>query len=279
MTTNLPKIQKIQKIMIENINQIKMALPRHLDSNRMVRIALTELRKNQKLQDCDPLSFVGSVMQAAQLGLEPGDGLGHAYLIPYKDKCTLQIGYKGLLELARRSGQIISMSSHEVYENDKFYFEYGLNEKLSHIPATENRGEIIAFYACAKMKHKAYQFEVMWVSDINNIRNRSVAYNSALKYQKTETPWITNYVEMGRKTVLKRLCKYLPVSVELLEAISLDEEAEAGIQNNTVIDISDNNSLIENKPDETSSEEKPLSKPEEVLSLIRKNLKGENENE
>lgn len=212
----------IAKLLEKMKPQMSHALPAHMTADRMCRIALTEFRKTPALADCDPMSFVGSVMICASLGLEIG-ALGQAYLIPYKRECTFILGYKGMIDLARRSGQIISIAAHCVYEKDFFEYEYGLEDKLSHKPALGARGSMIAVYAVAKLKGGGYQFEVMSKEDIDNIRNtKSRGGNYG--------PWKTDFDEMARKTVIRRLFKYLPCSVEMSKAISYEEQSEVGVK-------------------------------------------------
>ncbi len=208
--------------------EMARCLPKHLTPERMNRIALTELRKNPKLQECDPLSFIASIMQASQLGLEPGV-LGSCYLIPFYNKdmgkyeCTFMPGYRGFLDLARRSGQIVSLVARSVYSNDEFRYEFGLQEKLIHKPTMEDRGEIIAVYAVARLKDGGHQFDVMSRKEVEMIRLQSKSRNNG--------PWMTHYDEMAKKTVLRKLFKWLPCSVEMQKAVSLDELQEIGIQN------------------------------------------------
>lgn len=208
--------------------EIARCLPKHLTPERITRIALTELRKVPKLQECDPLSFIAAIMQAAQLGLEPGI-LGSCYLIPFynsklgKTECTFMPGYRGFLDLARRSGQIISLVARAVYSNDDFEYEYGLEERLYHKPTMDNRGELIAVYAVALLKDGGRQFEVMSRAEIDQVRNTSKSKNNG--------PWVEFYEEMAKKTAVRRLFKWLPCSVEIQKAVSLDEHQEAGIQN------------------------------------------------
>lgn len=223
--------------------QIEAALPKHMTADRLLRIVMTEIRKTPKLKQCTIESLFGSVIQCAQLGLEPGSALGHAYLLPYdksvnkgtRDKpvwtkiteCQLIIGYRGMIDLSRRSGQIISINAQMVYENDKFAFEYGLNERLVHAPNLSNRGKPIAAYAVAKLQGGGYQFEVMPISEINKIRDASKAAKNG--------PWVEHYDEMARKTVIRRIFKYLPVSIEIATAIKLDEDADRGEQDNKIV--------------------------------------------
>lgn len=206
--------------------EISTALPGHIKPERLARIALTEFRKTPQLAKCNPHSFLGAVIQCAQLGLEPGSGLGHAYLLPFKQEVQFIIGYRGMIDLARRSGQIVSLQAHAVFEGDHFDFAYGLDERLEHVPTSnmESRGGLIAVYAVAKLKGGGHQVEVMWKSEVDQIRSQSKAGNSG--------PWQSHYEEMAKKTVIRRLFKYLPVSVEMQKATMLDEQAESGLQDN-----------------------------------------------
>ncbi|QWE95630.1 recombination protein RecT [Cupriavidus sp. EM10] len=208
-------------------------LPKHVSPDRMLKIALGALRTTPKLMECTVESLMGAVVQCSQLGLEPNTPLGHAYLIPFEkkkkqgerwvvDKIETQIviGYKGLIDLARRSGQVVSIAAHAVHENDRFEYSYGLDEKLEHKPAMTNRGRVIAFYAVAKLVGGGHAFEVMSAEQVNEIRDASQNYKFAR--DKGKTVWGQHYEEMGRKTVLRRLFKYLPVSIEMANASTLD---------------------------------------------------------
>jgi recombination protein RecT len=233
MTVSAPKsnnqLASVQNLLEKLQPQLLKALPKHLSPDRMTRIALTELRKVPKLATCDPMSFCGAIMMCAQLGLEPGGALGHIYLIPFdnRKKNTVEVqvimGYRGMIELARRSGQIVSLAAHEVYENDTFEFEYGLTEKLRHVPSLADRGKLMAVYSVAHFVGGGHQIEVMSKPDVDKIRARSKSGNSG--------PWVTDYEEMAKKTVLRKLFKYLPVSIEKLQqATAIDEQADFGTQ-------------------------------------------------
>lgn len=235
---------KIHTFLKQNEKQILSALPKHLNSDRLIRIALTELSKTPKLKECRAKSLFGAIIQCSQLGLEPGSALGQAYLIPYGDECQFIIGYRGMIDLARRSGQIVSISAQAVYERDEFDFEYGLNEKLKHVPSRGDRGNLIAAYAIAHLKGGGYQIEVMFKGDIDKIRNRSKASKNG--------PWVTDYDEMAKKTVVRRLFKYLPISIEIAEAIEKDYKADDGEQNNNItidgeFELSEENNQAEQK--------------------------------
>lgn len=216
-------------------SQIKAALPRHMTPERLARIVTTEIRKVPKLAECTPVSFFGAVIQCAQLGLEPGNALGHAYLLPYGKDVQLIIGYRGMIDLARRSGQIVSIDARAVYEGDKFECRLGLDPHIEHEPdwANPNRtmGDKLQFvYAVAKLKDGGIQFDVMSRAEIEGIRARSKAGNNG--------PWKTDYQAMALKTVVRRLFKFLPVSIEIQTAVGLDERAEMGLtqDNGAVID-------------------------------------------
>lgn len=215
--------------------QIKAALPRHMTPERLARIVTTEIRKVPKLAECTPVSFFGAVIQCAQLGLEPGNALGHAYLLPYGKDVQLIIGYRGMIDLARRSGQIVSIDARAVYEGDSFECRLGLDPHIEHEPDWTNpnrtQGDKLQFvYAVAKLKDGGIQFDVMSRAEIEGIRARSKAGNGG--------PWKTDYQAMALKTVVRRLFKFLPVSIEMQTAVGIDERAEAGLpqDNNAVID-------------------------------------------
>jgi recombination protein RecT len=225
---------------------LEAVLPKHVSTDRMLKIALGALRTTPKLMQCTIQSLFGAVVQCAQLGLEPNTPMGHVYLIPFEKKkkdrgqwiverteVQIVIGYRGMLDLARRSGQIVSISAHEVCQHDEFDYSYGLDEHLHHRPAMDERGDVIAFYAVAKLKDGGHSFEVMSRHQVETIRDNSQGYKAALisaeRYKKQpDTPWINHFVEMGRKTVTRRLFKWLPMSIEMATAVALDDHSEMG---------------------------------------------------
>jgi|3_EtaG_2_1085321.scaffolds.fasta_scaffold02708_5 recombination protein RecT len=228
MNSSLPAVNKaatIRDLLDKSKDQLKMAIPRHMSVDRLLRIAMTSIQTNYRLLECDPKSLLSCVMQAAQLGLEPDGVLGRAYLIPYKVKgritAQLQIGYRGFIDLAYRSGQVKGFFAHNVHENDEFDFSYGLAPKLTHVPAQGNRGDLIASYAVVRIKDADPDFEVMWRSDLEKIRQSSKASNDG--------PWKTHFEEMCRKTPIRRLAKRVPLSSEFMRAANIDDYADAGI--------------------------------------------------
>lgn len=198
-------------------SQIARALPSILTSERFARMVMTAITQDPKLERCTPQSFVGAMLTAAQLGLEPNTPLGQAYLIPYGGKCQFQLGYKGLIDLAHRSGEMQSIEARVVHENDVFEYELGLEPKLVHKPAAENRGKAIWYYAIYHLKNGGYAFEVMSREDVEQ---------HARKYSKSfgNGPWQTEFDEMAKKTVLKRLLKYAPLKTDFVRGVVADEK-------------------------------------------------------
>lgn len=218
---------------------IKRALPTVLTPERFTRIAVSALSTTPKLQECHPLTFIGAMMTAAQLGLEPNTPLGQAYLIPFwngkarRMECQFQLGYKGMIDLAYRSGQISSIQAHVVYENDKFDYSFGLEPTLKHVPAITDRGGPVAVYAVFKTKDGGFGYEVMsWDDVMNHARRFSKSFENG--------PWQTNTEEMAKKTVLKKVLKYAPLSSEFVKG-SL---ADGTVKDQIADDMSDVPSLI-----------------------------------
>jgi recombination protein RecT len=229
---------------------ISAVLPKHVTADRMTRIALNVIRSNPKLLECDINSLMGAVMESAKLGLEPGL-MGQSYLLPFKNNKTNRmeaqfiIGYKGLIDLVRRSGQISTIEARTVFENDEFEYEYGLNDKLIHKPAMDDKGAPVAYYAIAKMKDGGYSFLVMSHKEAEKYRD---------KYAKSKNfgPWKDEFDAMARKSVLRQLIKYLPISVEQLG--NFDEasgaEVHQDLERSSIIDMGEYVPTIDNETGE-----------------------------
>lgn len=209
--------------------QLSVALPKAMTPERLVRVVTTECRKTPALLNCNPESFLGAVLQCAQLGLEPGGALGHCYLLPFgngkakdgRPNAQLIIGYRGMIDLARRSGQIVSICAYTVHEKDHFVWRLGIDPDIEHVPSPEaDRGPMTYVYAVAKLKGGGVQFEVMSRAEVEKVRKQSKAGSSG--------PWVTHFDEMAKKTVIRRLFKYLPVSIEAARAVEVDERADRG---------------------------------------------------
>ena len=210
------------------------ALPKHMSADRVIRLALTEFTKNPGLRECTLQSIYSGIIQASQLGLEIGV-LGQAYLVPYNNKikgrdgkpdawrkeAQFIPGYKGLISLARRSGEVTSIETHIVYANDLFNLTLGIESKVEHKPNLDgDRGKPKLVYGVAHFKDGGYHFEWMSIGDVDKIRARSKS--------KDNGPWVTDYEQMVRKTLVRRMANYLPMSIELAAAIQVDEAATAG---------------------------------------------------
>ena len=195
--------------------QLDKVLPEHLTADRLLRAVIAVLEGNPALLDCDRASLYRAVMTCAQLGLEPDGVLGQAWLVASRGKVQLVPGYRGFLALARNSGQITSINAQAVHRNDHFEYAYGLNERLEHIPAVGERGEIGHFYTYALFKDGGHHFEVMSKAEVDAARERSEG-----------SAWVNGYAEMGQKTVIRRIAKYLPLAVQ--KAAALADLHEAG---------------------------------------------------
>lgn len=213
--------KKMQALITSMKPQIEAALPSVLTGERFSRMILSAMSTTPQLAACTPQSFLGAMMQAAQLGVEPNTPLGQAYLIPFRNKgvleCQFQLGYKGLIDLAYRSGAVKDIQAHEVHENDVFEYELGLTPILKHKPAMKNRGEVIAYYAIYHTKDGGYGFEVMSKEDI-----QKYAEGYSQSYKSTYSPWTNNFDEMAKKTVIKKCLKYAPLKTEFIRQLAAD---------------------------------------------------------
>lgn len=193
--------------------QIAQSAAKHLTAERLIQISTTLIARDPKLKECSIPSLIGAVLQCSMYGFEPTPVLGQCYLIPFNNKGKQEVqfmmGYRGMLDLAYRSNKIKTVYAEAVYENDLFEYELGLDTKLKHIPARGDRGALIYVYAVAKFTNEGYSFQVMTKNDVDKIKNKSKAGNSNF------SPWNSGYYdEMAKKTVLRRLFKYLPTSIE-----------------------------------------------------------------
>jgi recombination protein RecT len=213
--------------------QIAQALPKHLTPERIIQQAITIVSRVPELKECTPQSFIGAIMQASILGFQPVNALGQCYFIPYNNKkierkeVQFQIGYRGMLDLARRSGEIQTIYAQVVYANDEFSFEFGLNPVLKHVPAPGERGVFKYVYAVVKFNNGGYAFDVMSKADVEKIRKRSQSQQQYIngKAVPSEKPigiWASDYDPMAKKTVLRRVLNYCPLSVDVLSKVQSD---------------------------------------------------------
>lgn len=235
----------IKDLLRQNKNTIAQALENTpLTPERLLSVCMTEVRKTPKLRECSQASLLGAVIQSAQLGLEPGSALGHCYLIPFFNRklggleCQFMLGYRGMLALARRSGAIVNIDARVVFAADEFDLLYGTETRVIHKPRLNgDRGGVLGVYAVAQLQGGGSQVEYMTVEEIMKVRDSSKA--------KNDGPWQTHFEEMAKKTVVRRLFKYLPVSIEALTAVGLDERADAGLsQHNEALLRNDDGGVV-----------------------------------
>lgn len=250
-TSKQANIATVYQLMEKHKDQISMALPRHMNLDRVVRIALTEFRSNPRLQECDPLSFFAAVIKSSQLGLELGL-IGEAYLIPYKVKgrmeATFQPSYRGLRKLAKNSGDVRSIVAHCVYENDEANISLGTENLLVHKPLMVGpRGQLSWVYAVITYKDGSKDFFPMTREEVLHVRdNFSKSYKDWLKQPnwpngdpKDKPAWVSSEAEMWRKTAIIRACKQVELSPELQQAIEYDTKAEMGLSQDLPLDVFD----------------------------------------
>jgi recombination protein RecT len=245
------QMNDFRSVLLKMKDQIALALPKHMDRDRLLRVVLTTVQRTPAILSCTQHSVLAAIMQSAQLGLEPDSTLGHCYLIPYGNHCQLIIGYKGLIELARRSGVVSSVRAHIVQAGDLFEYELGLTPKLRHVPqdvlelndrqqrekilgalGNVNPNMLVAAYAVIDLKDGGQHFEVVTKSFVDRIRAVSQSGRSA------SSPWATWEDQMWRKTAIKQGLKYVPLSPEdkLSTALQADER--------TFVDFSQTGELV-----------------------------------
>lgn len=223
------RFEKISQVLYAKKDAIGALLPKHLTAERLLRVALSACSRNADLLDCTPQSLVLSLAIAAFLGIEPNMPNGRGYLIPRANKnlngakeATFLLGYKGILYLAMNSGKIEGIESQVVYEKEDFHVRLGTDSIIEHERRVDkDRGNPVAFYAVARMKGGARLFEVMTDAEVREIQKRSAA---------KEGPWITDFLQMGRKTAIRRLGNYLVLD---------DEKFEVGLRADNAADSED----------------------------------------
>lgn len=246
MMTQKQKVDTVRTMLDKLKPQIALALPRHMTADRMARVAMTCILRTPKLLNCDPTSLAGAIVTCSQLGLEPDPLLGHAHLVPFRNQTrgitevVVIPGYKGLMKLARNSGEIATIDAHIVRQRDVFRYAYGLKPTLHHVPyqGPEDPGQGTHYYAVAIMKAGAGQFIVMTRAEIEAHRDRFV------RHLADDSVWRTDFDAMAMKTSIRMLAKFLPASVELQRAAALDEQVEAGIPQDLGAVIIDASSIV-----------------------------------
>jgi recombination protein RecT len=205
---------------------IMETLPRGFNYSRMVRSVMNAVSTTPIIAQCTPASIFLASVKGMALGLEPNGALGHAYLVPFRDngtwKAQFMPSYKGMIELAMRTGKVSSIYAHEVCEHDSFEYELGDSKHIHHIPNASDRGNTIGYYAVVKYSDGAADFEYMTMQDVNKVRASSKTAD------KSYSPWKSWPDEMGKKTAVKRLMKRVPMSVEMAELVKADNHIATG---------------------------------------------------
>ena len=211
------KVSQIDTLLTQYLPSIKAALPKHLTPERMIQMSTQLISRNPKIAECSVQSVIGAVMQASILGFEPVEALGYCYFVPYGKSLQFQIGYKGYISLARKSGEIKQLYAEVVRSDDEFSYEIGLNPSIKHIPGSGD-GEVTHVYAVAHFKDGGYQFVVLTRKQVEKLRLRNTSQKAT-----PSGAWATDYEAMAKGKALKQLSKYLPLSIEASHAIVSDE--------------------------------------------------------
>ncbi len=261
-------------------SQFQMVLPKHITAERLFRVAMTAIQQTPKLLECDRQSLYSAVMRSAQLGLEPDGILGQAYLIPFNGKVQFIAGYKGLIDLARRSGEVSNIIAKEVCENDEFEVDFSKEIPFVHKPELYgDRGQVTHFWAMARFKDGGFHWDYMTKDEVIAVRDGSSGWKSSLKFAKRDedgkvtevnSPWHGHFNEMGKKTVIRRIAKFLPMSVQ--RAAAFDELADAGkpVVINDYGEVVIDDTVIDN---ETGEETKGKGKLDEFAGTAKRGPK------
>lgn len=261
--------RRLKSLINDNYKAIQSLVPKHVTPERLARLTISAATRNPKLFECDEMTLVGAIVNCAALGVEP-NLIGHAYILPFYNGKTkqmeaqFQLGFKGAIDLARRSGELKQLYAHEVYEGDEFEYAYGLNKDLHHVPCGESDPDKVTHvYAVYHLKDGGNDFVVMTREQIENHRDRFTKskYNGAVV-----GPWKDHFVEMAKKTVIIRLLKTAPLSIEkengevqhLGELINADNSVsrvrQSAVTSQAVIDTS----FVDNGTEATIVDVQPI---------------------
>jgi recombination protein RecT len=220
--TAIVKKSELAQLLESRREALSQVLPKHITPDRMVKVALLCVNENPALKRCTPASVFQAVLQSAETGLELGSAMGHAYLVPYGQDAKFIPGYRGLLDLVRRSGTVKDIQLELVYTKDLFEREGGFEPKFRHVPVDGDRGEIRGAYCVMRFKDGGTQATWMTKKEIDAIRDVVLAKQRG----RSDSPWSAHYGQMALKTVVRRACKIAPVSREVAMAVAADEEAD-----------------------------------------------------
>lgn len=266
----------IKKELADNFQAIKSLVPKHMTPERLARITLTAISRTPLLIECTPASIVGAVMNCATLGLEP-NLIGHAYLVPFKNnktgqmECQFQIGYKGQIDLIRRTGDVSKIYAETVYENDLFIYIKGEDKRLVHVPfdmvhnlenfvpnkddfmdimmaqavsaikdrGAKDEGKPIRYYSAYRLKDGSFDFVTM---TSEQCIKHAMIHSKSKKDGKLVGTWKDHFESMCKKTCIKEMAKYMPISIEVQEKLATDEAVlklrkDNGIESDNIFDV------------------------------------------
>lgn len=219
------------KALLESkIDAIRAVASKALDATQLIKMVGLAASRNPRIAQCTPMSVLNAVMTCAELNLYPSATLGTAYFVPYQNRknrdkpvyeCQLIVGYRGMCTLARRSGEIVSIQAEVVREGDEFELEYGLSPIFRHKPKGDTSKPVLKVWALAMLKGGGHQMVVMSRDEIEAVRDRSRAANDG--------PWVTDPVEMAKKTAIRRLCKLLPLTPEVENSLGTIDRSEVDL--------------------------------------------------
>lgn len=218
-------VKTIAALLEGQLHKLAAVIPSQIDPNRFARLAVSMLNKRTELANCTARSLLGSVMEAAQLGLELDPSLGHAYLVPFRagnqTLAQLIVGYRGFIHLLIETGRVRKVYARPVYEGDAFDMVLGTEERITHVPLEPSERRLIGCYAVIQFTDGTTAIDWMWSSEIEAVRARSRAGESG--------PWKTDYVEMAKKTVIRRLAKTSDASPKVTRVAAAEEARDAGV--------------------------------------------------
>lgn len=216
-------VASFNAFMQKHKSQLELALPKHLNADRMVRLSLTAFSQNPALQRCDPKTIFGSIIVASQLGLEIGVN-GQGYLVPYKDKCTFVPGWKGLVDLANRGGRCTVWTG-AVYEGDEFDYMLGDSPYCKHKPCGEfEESKLTHVYAIGRVKDSEMPVIEVWpIKKVHAHFKKTVV--PALQSNHYSKKHLEAY---AKKVALLQVLKYMPQSIEMSNAVDVSYAAEQG---------------------------------------------------
>lgn len=258
-----PRMTEFRDLLFRYKDRFAPLLPKMMSVEQLLQLGLVAMGRDSKLLACTPQSVLRGLMVAARYGLDPTGIGGEAWLLPYKNQAQLIVGYKGLLALARRSGLVMGIEAHVVHQNDTFAFEYGVEPRVSHTPVLSgDPGPMIGVYAIVRLKgDEVPMIEWMTKAEIDRIRSRSRA---------SDGPWSTDYEQMSRKSVLRRILNYVPSSTDMKQVMEIEDRQEYGDNPGDISDIMPMPDI-----DETTGEVPPITKSDEIAQRLTQHTTGE----